>query len=168
MYSGKYHLAPLIHLNPLYRPKSNPWRLSPDTNPLYRPKSNSWRLSPDTNPPWPPLSLHIYRISFCYLFGIYSQTTFCMYMCVLSCVWLFATPVDCSLPGSSVHEIFQARILEWIAIPTPEDLPDPEIEPTSPTSPALVGGSLPPSHLGSFKCTFYFFQWDLEFLTNRE
>src|SRR5574339_194374 len=25
-------------------------------------------------------------------------------------------PVDCSLPGSSVHEIFQARVLEWGAI----------------------------------------------------
>ena len=25
-------------------------------------------------------------------------------------------PKDCSLPGSSVHEIFQARILEWLAI----------------------------------------------------
>ena len=25
-------------------------------------------------------------------------------------------PVDCSLPGSSVHEIFQARVLEWVAI----------------------------------------------------
>ena len=25
-------------------------------------------------------------------------------------------PVDCSLPGFSVHEIFQARILEWVAI----------------------------------------------------
>ena len=27
-------------------------------------------------------------------------------------------PMDCSLPGSSVHEILQARILEWIAIPS--------------------------------------------------
>ena len=26
-------------------------------------------------------------------------------------------PTDCSLPGSSVHEILQARILEWVAIP---------------------------------------------------
>ena len=26
------------------------------------------------------------------------------------------TPMDCSLPGSSVHGIFQARILEWVAI----------------------------------------------------
>ena len=25
-------------------------------------------------------------------------------------------PMDCSPPGSSVHEIFQARILEWVAI----------------------------------------------------
>ena len=25
-------------------------------------------------------------------------------------------PMDCSLPGSSVHGIFQARILEWVAV----------------------------------------------------
>ena len=25
-------------------------------------------------------------------------------------------PMDCSLPGSSVHGILQARILEWVAI----------------------------------------------------
>ena len=25
-------------------------------------------------------------------------------------------PVDCSLPGSSIHGILQARILEWVAI----------------------------------------------------
>ena len=25
-------------------------------------------------------------------------------------------PMDCSLPGSSVHEIFQARVLQWGAI----------------------------------------------------
>ena len=28
-------------------------------------------------------------------------------------------PMDCSLPGSSVHEIFQARVLEWVAIAFP-------------------------------------------------
>ena len=26
-------------------------------------------------------------------------------------------PMDCSLPGSSVYDILQARILEWVAIP---------------------------------------------------
>ena len=25
-------------------------------------------------------------------------------------------PVDCNLPGSTIHGIFQARILEWVAI----------------------------------------------------
>ena len=29
----------------------------------------------------------------------------------------FCDPIDCSLPGSSVHGIRQARILEWVAIP---------------------------------------------------
>ena len=28
-------------------------------------------------------------------------------------------PMDCSLPGSTVHGILQARILEWVAIPFP-------------------------------------------------
>ena len=37
----------------------------------------------------------------------------------------------CSPPGSSVHRILQARILEWVAIPSPVHLPDPEIEPRS-------------------------------------
>ena len=35
----------------------------------------------------------------------------------LSCVQLFCDPMDCSLPGSSVHGILQVRILEWVAIP---------------------------------------------------
>ena len=33
----------------------------------------------------------------------------------LSCVQL-CNPIDCSLPGSSVHGIFQARVLEWGAM----------------------------------------------------
>ena len=40
-----------------------------------------------------------------------SQKLCCL---LLSCVW-FHDPVDCSPPGSSVHGISQARILEWIA-----------------------------------------------------
>ena len=27
-------------------------------------------------------------------------------------------PMDCSLPGSSVHGILQARILKWVALPS--------------------------------------------------
>ena len=40
-------------------------------------------------------------------------------------------------PGSSVHEILQARILEW-ALPPAGDLPDLEMEPVSP-APRLPG-----------------------------
>ena len=32
-----------------------------------------------------------------------------------SCLTL-CNPMDCSLPGASVHEIFQARVLKWVAI----------------------------------------------------
>ena len=32
-----------------------------------------------------------------------------------SCL-ILCDPMDCSLPGSSVHGIFQARVLEWVAI----------------------------------------------------
>ena len=42
-----------------------------------------------------------------------------------SCVPTLCNPMDCSLPGFSVHEIFQARVLEWVAFPSPGDLPDP-------------------------------------------
>ena len=34
----------------------------------------------------------------------------------LSPVRHFCSPMDCSLPGSSVYGIFQARILNWVAI----------------------------------------------------
>ena len=40
-------------------------------------------------------------------------------------------PTDYGPPGSSAHGFFQARILQWAAMPPPEDLTDPGIEPTS-------------------------------------
>ena len=49
-------------------------------------------------------------------------------------------PMDCSPLGSSVHEILQGRILEWVACPPPGNLPNPGIEPMSLASPALAGG----------------------------
>ena len=41
---------------------------------------------------------------------------YCVHAQVLSRVWLFVTPWTVAPPGSSVHGIFQARILEWVAI----------------------------------------------------
>ena len=48
--------------------------------------------------------------------------------------------MDCSPPGFSVHENSQARILEWVAMSSPGDLPNAGIEPKSP---ALQADSLP-------------------------
>ena len=45
-------------------------------------------------------------------------------------------PMVYRLSGSSAHGILQARILEWVASPSPGDLPDPGIEPESPASQA--------------------------------
>ena len=65
--------------------------------------------------------------------------------CVCVCdKWLqspptLCDPVDCGLPGFSVHEISQARTLKRVAIPPPGDLPDPGIKPTFLVSPALAG-----------------------------
>ena len=49
--------------------------------------------------------------------------------------------VDCSLPGSSVRGVLQARILEYFAMPS-GGLPSPGVESMSVVSPALAGGFL--------------------------
>ena len=97
-------------------------------------------------------------------------------------VWLFCDPMDCSPPGSFIHGISWARILEWITIsfsrrssphqaplsigflkqehqrglpfPSPGYLPHPGIEPVSP---ALA--ELPLSHVRSQGIPFY---WKME------
>ena len=53
----------------------------------------------------------------------------------LACVLLYTSlcnPMDCSPPGSSVHGISQQDYWSSLPLPPPSDLPDPEIEPTSP------------------------------------
>ena len=48
--------------------------------------------------------------------------------------------MDYSSPGSSVHGILQARIWSGLPFPSPEDLPNPEIEPAPPTLYCIIGG----------------------------
>ena len=56
-----------------------------------------------------------------------------VYICMLcaqslqSCPTLY-NPVDCSLRGSSVHGVLQARILEWVARPSSRRPSDPGVE----------------------------------------
>ena len=49
-------------------------------------------------------------------------------------------PMDYSPLGFSVHGILQARILEWIAMPSSRDLPDSGVELVSLMFHALAGG----------------------------
>ena len=55
-------------------------------------------------------------------------------------VQLFVTPWTLATPGTSVYGILQAIILEWVAISSSGDLPNPGIKPKSP---ALQADSLP-------------------------
>ena len=64
-----------------------------------------------------------------------------------SCLTL-CDPMDCSLPGSSVHGILQESILQSVAMPSSRGFPDPRIQSVSPMSPALQTDSLLLSHWG--------------------
>ena len=61
-------------------------------------------------------------------------TTMTTVLCLVTqpCLTLCG-PMDCSTPGSSVHGILQARILEWVATSSFRVLPNPGIESGSPT-----------------------------------
>ena len=63
-------------------------------------------------------------------------------------------PIDYSPPGSSLHGILQARILEWFPGLPPGDLPDPGIQTESLTSPALAGRFLTTSATREAPCTY--------------
>ena len=64
----------------------------------------------------------------------------------LSCVQLFCDSMDCSPPGSSVHGISRQEYWSGLPFPSPGDLPNPGIKPTSP---AWQVDSLPLSQIGN-------------------
>ena len=80
------------------------------------------------------LSFFCHQVKMCLWVYTYVST-----LVAQSCLTL-CDPMNCGLPGSSVHGIFQARILEWVAISFSGDLPEPGIQPASPVSLALAGG----------------------------
>ena len=89
-----------------------------------------------------PRGVHDSVLSQCTLFPLVSPVRICdpcmraksLQSCLTPC-----SPMDHSLPGSSLHGILQARILEWVAIPFSRDLPNPGIEAMSLASLALAG-----------------------------
>ena len=85
--------------------------------------------------------------------GLVATPSLCLAQCLAHCTlvlvtWSCATlcnPVNCSMPGSSVRGILQARVLECVAIPFSGDLPNPGIKPRSS---ALQADSLLPEPPG--------------------
>ena len=61
--------------------------------------------------------------------------------------------MDYSFPGPSIHGISQARILEWLPLPSLGDLPDPGIEPATP---ALAGGFFTAEPPGRPTCMYMY------------
>ena len=83
---------------------------------------------------WPNIGATIGAVSHTSSIFLHSAMTLTIFVtCVLvpqACPTL-CNPGDCSPPGSSVLEIPQARILEWVAIYFSRASPDPGIEPRS-------------------------------------
>ena len=64
--------------------------------------------------------------------------------------WLFATPWTVAHQAPQSMEFSRQEYWSGLPFPSPEDIPDPRIEPASTLPPALAGGFLPLSHLGSY------------------
>ena len=87
----------------------------------------------------------------------------CMFAQLLSCVWLFENPMDCSLRVPLSMGFFRQEYWSVLPLPPPGDLPDPRIELISPASPALAGRffttELPRKStccINTFMCVVYF------------
>ena len=80
-----------------------------------------------------PVVAHLYYLRLCTLLVFLSESVSCS-------IESDSLLLDCRLPSSFVHGIVQAQILEWVAISFSRGLPDPGIEPRSPT---LQEDSLP-------------------------
>ena len=69
---------------------------------------------------------------------IYKHSLWIIFACVHAQSYLtLCNPIYCSLPGSSVHGISQARIPEWVVISYSRVSSWPGIKPMSPAFPAL-------------------------------
>ena len=85
--------------------------------------------------------VHLYSVSY---LCVCDFKCVCVCLVAKSCLTL-CDPMDCSLPGSSVHGICQVRILEWVVVPFSRDFANPRIKPTSSE---LAGGFFTTELLG--------------------
>ena len=72
--------------------------------------------------------------------------------------------MDSSPPGSSVHGISQARVLGWVAFPSPGGLPNPGMEPTYT---ALAGGFFTTEPPGKTHGKIYWYRFLLKIFDHK-
>ena len=87
----------------------------------------------------------------------------CECVCVSVCVSLsnltLCDPLDCSLPGSSVHGILQARILEWVAMPSSRGSSQPRNQTGLPHCRWILYHQSQSNHTPIIKENVWYFSW---------
>ena len=87
-------------------------------------------------------------ILYIYIYIWFRYMHMCLWWVIQLCL-ILSDSMDCSPPGFSIHGIFHARILEWVAISSPGNLPDPGSNPHLFHLLHWQADSLPLCHLGS-------------------
>ena len=64
--------------------------------------------------------------------------------CLVSCIWLFCDPIDCSLPAPLSMEFLRQEYWSGLPFPSPGDHPAPGIKPTSPALAGRLFATEPP------------------------
>ena len=93
-----------------------------------------------TRGPGPKLDLEgwlVWRAP-CFVCNLNFECLCCCYL--VSCIQLFYDSMDYSPPGSFIHGISQARVLEWVAISFSRGSFNARTEFACPATPALAGG----------------------------
>ena len=80
-----------------------------------------------TEPPEKPILLMTIHYYYYICYDISIIIIQCVHAQLLQLCLTLCDPMDCSPPDSSVHGIFQARILEWVTFSPPGDFSDPGI-----------------------------------------
>ena len=80
-----------------------------------------------------------------------SEDSMCMRARSLQSCPTLCDPIDCSPPGSSVHGVLQARILEWVAVPSSKGSSRPRGQTCISCDSCIEAHSLLLSHQGSPK-----------------
>ena len=87
-------------------------------------------------------------------------------MCVLSCVWLFATPWTVAHQAPLSMEFSRQEYWSGLPFPSPGDCPDPEIKTESPVSPTLASGFFTTAPPEKRVCVYIYLQAALVFTLN--